>query len=189
MRTVLREWIQLECQECHQRPATLHLTQIINGKKTEIHVCEICAAEKGYVNYPDDANSLHHLLTGLFNVDASKMHSNTLNQINEIQCDQCGMTISQFKEIGKFGCATCYDTFSSRLNSILRRVQAGNTRHTGKIPKRTGVDLQAKKELKNYRGKLRQLIEAEEFEKAAEVRDKIKELEARKGNGEAGDNS
>jgi len=179
----------MECQECQKRPATLHLTQIINGQKKEVHVCEVCAAEKGYLTYPEDANSLHHLLTGLFNFDTSKMHSNVLNQINELQCPKCGMTISQFKETGKFGCASCYDTFSSRLDSILRRVHAGNTKHTGKIPKRTGIDLQAKKELKTYREKLQKLIEIEAFEEAAEIRDKIKELERKQRDKEAGDNS
>lgn len=176
----------MECQECHKRPATLHLTQFINGQKKEIHVCEVCAAEKGYFTHPEDANSLQDLLTGLFNFDTSKMQHQVLNQINELRCKQCGMTISQFKETGKFGCASCYDTFSSRLDAILRRVHAGNTKHTGKIPKRAGVSLQVKKEIHNYRAQLQQLIKTEQFEKAAEVRDKIKELEKQQRK-EAGD--
>lgn len=177
----------MECQECHNRPATLHLTQFINGQKKEIHVCEVCAAEKGYFTYPEDANSLQNLLTGLFNFDTPKLQPHVLNQINELQCQQCGMTISQFKETGKFGCAACYKTFSSRLDSILRRVHAGNTRHTGKIPKRTGGSLQIKKEIENYRKQLQHLIETEQFETAAEVRDKIKELEKKQQSKEAGD--
>ena len=177
----------MECQECQKRPATLHLTQFINGQRKEIHVCEVCATEKGYFSYTEDANSLQDLLTGLFNLDTSKMHHQVLNQINELQCEQCGMTISEFNKIGKFGCATCYETFSSRLDSILRRVHAGNTKHTGKIPKRTGVKLQVKKEVEHYRKQLQHLIEAEEFEKAAEVRDKIKELERQDKSNEAGD--
>ncbi|WP_156291789.1 UvrB/UvrC motif-containing protein [Oceanobacillus salinisoli] len=179
----------MECQECHERPATLHFTQVINGKKTEIRVCEVCAKEKGYVNYPEEGYSLHNLLTGLFNFDTTKMESPAFQQVKDLQCPQCGMTFSQFKEAGKFGCATCYDTFSDRLDPILRRVHAGNTKHSGKIPKRAGDDLQMKRRLQSFKEQLQQLIEKEAFEEAAEVRDKIKALEARLRDLEAGDNS
>ncbi|WP_085993712.1 UvrB/UvrC motif-containing protein [Oceanobacillus senegalensis] len=179
----------MECQECHERPATLHFTKVVNGKKTEIRVCEVCAKEKGYVNYPEDGYSLHNLLTGLFNFDTSKMESAPFQQVKDLQCPQCGMTFSQFKQVGKFGCATCYDTFSDKLDPILRRVHAGNTKHSGKIPKRAGDDIQMKRRLQNYRVELQQLIEKEEFEEAAEVRDKIKELEKILRKSETGDNS
>lgn len=167
----------MKCQECHERPATLHFTQVINGQKTEIQVCEVCAKEKGYVYHADDPYSLHNLLTGLFNFDTSKIDNPTYRQVTELQCPQCKMTFKQFKQVGKFGCATCYETFSDKLDPILRRVHAGNTRHHGKIPKRAGSDLQMKRQLQEYRGQLQQLIEAEEFEEAAKVRDQIKALE------------
>jgi len=56
----------MKCMECHKRPATLHFTQVINGQKTEQHVCELCAQKKGYISNNDEAYSLHDLLTGLF---------------------------------------------------------------------------------------------------------------------------
>ncbi|MFD1850734.1 UvrB/UvrC motif-containing protein [Oceanobacillus bengalensis] len=179
----------MECQECHERPATLHFTKVSNGKKIEIRVCEVCAKEKGYVSYPEEGYSLHNLLSGIFNFDTFKMESPTIQQVKELQCPHCGMSFSQFKQIGKFGCATCYETFEERLDPILRRVHAGNTRHSGKIPKRAGIDLQLRKELGNYRSQLQQLIETEAFEEAAKVRDKIKELETSVKKPEAGDHS
>lgn len=182
----------MECQECHQRPATLHFTQVINGNKTEVHVCEVCAKEKGYMTYPEEGYSLHNLLSGLFNFDTAKLESqqdHTFKQGKELTCPKCNMTFAEFKRVGKFGCATCYDTFSSRLDPILRRVHAGNTKHAGKIPKRKGGDLHTKKQLESYKAELQHLIETEEFEKAAQVRDKINALKNEANDTETGDNS
>ncbi|RDW21803.1 hypothetical protein CWR48_01850 [Oceanobacillus arenosus] len=183
----------MECQECHERPATLHFTQISNGEKTEIHVCEVCAKEKGYLTYPDEAYSFHHLLTDLINFNASKIESVENDafkqQAQELTCPHCGMTFTQFKRIGKFGCASCYHTFSTRLDPIFRRAHAGNTKHNGKVPKRTGIDLQTRKQLEDYKKELQYLIETEAFEKAAIIRDKIKALESSSKKSEAGDKS
>ncbi|AXI07569.1 hypothetical protein CUC15_00520 [Oceanobacillus zhaokaii] len=183
----------MECQECQERPATLHFTQVINGKKKEIHVCEVCAKEKGYLTYPDETYSFHHLLTDLINFNASKIDSlenkTFKQQAQDLACAHCGMTFSQFKQIGKFGCASCYGTFSSRLDPIFRRAHAGNTKHNGKVPKRTGIDLQTRKQIESYKKELQHLIETEAFEDAAVIRDKIKGLESNSKKSEAGDKS
>lgn len=182
----------MECQECHERPATLQFTQLINNQLSEIHVCEVCAKEKGYMTYPGEGYSLHNLLAGLFNFDKGQMGGQqgktSFKQPQELHCPKCNMTFSDFKRIGKFGCATCYHAFSSRLDPILRRVHSGNTEHNGKIPKRKGGNLHTKKRLEEYKIKLEQLIKNEAFEEAAEVRDKIKALKNQQ-NTEAGEES
>ncbi|MDL4841353.1 UvrB/UvrC motif-containing protein [Aquibacillus rhizosphaerae] len=170
----------MECQECHERPATLHFTKVINGDKTEIHVCEHCAKEKGYVSYEEEAYSLHDLLSGLFNFDSVSLNEQKKNSFvtdQGLKCEKCGLTYQEFTHLGKFGCAECYHTFSERLNPIFRRVHSGNTRHDGKIPKRIGTDIHQRKELHILKDKLQQLIKAEEFEQAAQIRDQIKSLE------------
>lgn len=173
----------MECSECQKRPATLHFTQIVNGQKTEIKVCEVCAKKKGYMTDSDDAYSLHDLLTGLFNFGTSNidLQNNIFAEVKELQCSQCNITFDDFQKIGKFGCASCYSSFKSKLDSIFRRVHIGNTKHMGKIPKRAGGKLHIKKELALYREKLQQLIANEEFEQAAIVRDQIKQLEKKAG--------
>ncbi|OZU87221.1 hypothetical protein CIL03_17520 [Virgibacillus indicus] len=179
----------MNCQECQERPATLHFTQVINGNKTEVHVCEVCAKTKGYMAYPEEGYSLHNLLSGLFNFESVKKENQqgkTYKQMQELQCPKCDMTFSEFKRIGKFGCAECYETFSSRLDPIFRRVHSGNTKHFGKIPKRKGGDLHTKKQLDSYKAELQSLIETEAFEEAAQVRDKIKALENQKGDSKGG---
>lgn len=170
----------MQCQECQKHPATLHFTQVVHGNKVEVHLCEECAKEKGYMSYPEEAYSLHNLLTGLFNFDSSNVQKQTkaqYQQVKDVQCPKCEMLLSEFKRVGKFGCAECYHTFSSQLDPIFRRVHSGNTTHHGKIPKRKGGSFHLKKELNSLRSDLQLLIQSEEFEKAAVVRDQIKELE------------
>ncbi|KGX90418.1 hypothetical protein N781_08110 [Pontibacillus halophilus JSM 076056 = DSM 19796] len=172
----------MECQECHERPATLHFTQVINGNKKEIHVCEVCAKEKGYMSNDDDEFSLHHLLSGLFNFDTYSINGqdhypSNPSQQRVLQCPNCGLTYPEFKRIGKFGCSQCYETFSEHLNPIFRRVHSGNTSHDGKIPSRKGGSLQLKKQIADQKRELNQLIEDQEFEQAATMRDSIRDLE------------
>src|SRR5699024_811519 len=98
----------MECQECHQRTATLHFTQVIKGNVKEVHVCEVCAKEKGYMNYPGEGYSLHNLLAGLFNYESSQMNGPkeaSLQEKRELQCPKCKRTFTAFKRAGKFGCA------------------------------------------------------------------------------------
>src|SRR5699024_9246143 len=123
---------------------------IINGKKTDFHVCEVCAANKGYISHTEETYSLHDLLTVLFNFGSSKIdlqNDNIFTEAKKLQCDRCRLTFNDFQRIGKFGCAPCYKTFKSRLESIFRRVHSGNTKHNGKIPKRQGKHIYVKKEI------------------------------------------
>ena len=178
----------MECHECLERPATLHYTQVVNGHKTEVKICEVCAKEKGYMTtYPEEGYSLHNLLTGLFNFDTGHVKTPGSHIQKEHQCPKCGLTFSEFKQIGKFGCGECYHTFSANLNPIFRRVHSGNTEHRGKIPKRKGGSLHLKKQIVINKAELQELIMNEEFEQAAVIRDKIKELEANINQKEAGD--
>lgn len=179
----------LICQECKQRPATLHFTKIINGEKTEIHLCEQCAHEKGEMFiFPDSSGfSINNLLAGLLNMDSSIKEAKATPFHNQeiLQCERCKMTYSQFVKVGKFGCSDCYETFQNYLNPILRRLHSGNTLHAGKIPKRIGGNIYVRKQIEQLKQKLQELIVREEFEKAAEVRDQIRALEM-KLNGEGG---
>lgn len=181
----------MECQECHERKATLHFKHILNGQETKISLCEVCAKKKGYLSYPEEGYSLNDLLSGLFQKDGLNLSSagtTKSSQSQEMKCSSCGRTFSEFKKAGKFGCADCYAFFGSKVEPILRRVHAGNTKHTGRIPKRAGKYIQQKQLISSHKEELKQLIEEEEFEKAAILRDKIRVLEKENHqNKEAGD--
>lgn len=176
----------MDCQECHQRSAILHFTQLINGKKIDTHVCEVCAKELGYMTHPEEGYSLHNLLAGLFDFESNQLKTSLEKEL-DLRCSKCDLEFTEFKRTGKFGCAECYHTFSKQIEPILKRVHSGNIKHNGKIPKRQGDHLHVKKQLEVYQNQLKQFIEREEFEEAAIVRDQIKALKSGNLNLEAGD--
>src|SRR5699024_5121263 len=104
----------MQCNECHKRPATLHLTKYENGKTLEVQVCEVCAKKLGYMNQQDDTDFLHDLLTGLVNMTSRqvRMQNNHLfEQIEETVFAKCHVSFREFQKIGKYGCAERYETF------------------------------------------------------------------------------
>lgn len=166
------------CQECGERPASLHFTKIVNGEKTEFHLCDACARDKGEL-LPGGQNgfSIHHLLSGMLNFDyADQSKARTEGSPTQLRCNTCGLTYKQFSKIGRFGCSDCYRHFEPVLEPLFRRLH-GNTAHSGKVPERTGGQLKRKRELAELKTKLQHLISREEFEEAARVRDQIRDLE------------
>ena len=160
------------CDHCKKNPATMHMIQFINGERTEYNLCEECAAEMGGSLFLSDVQfPLPSLLSSVFNSvlgGAKKSDAKV--------CPGCGTHFSEIGKLGKVGCSTCYTTFADEIESSLRRVQ-GNARHVGKIPARNGRPAQMKKQIETYKQQLQDAISREEYEKAAEFRDKIKELE------------
>lgn len=167
----------MKCQRCQQNEATVHYTQVVNGEKTEIHLCEQCAEQEGYMNFSKDNMSIHQLLTSMFPFDQTFNQQQSVNtKQHHLTCDKCGTTYQQFRKRGKFGCSHCYHAFEAYLNPIFRRVHSGNTKHVGKIPKRVGGNLHKQRELEQLQDRLQQLIHDEAFEDAAQVRDEIRKL-------------
>ncbi len=170
------------CQECKNRPSTLHFTKIINGEKSETHLCDRCAKEKGEFSlFSEGADfSFTNLLEGLlkFEQPFKENPANAFTQTEVLQCKRCNLTFQQFVKVGRFGCSNCYKTFHIQLESVLKRLHSGNTTHTGKIPKRIGGNIQLKKQIEGLRKDLIELISKEEFESAAKLRDRIRELES-----------
>lgn len=168
----------MQCQECGKRPATLHFTKIVNGEKTEFHICEACAREKGeMIPGTTGGFSIHNLLSGLMDFHPGLQgHSSAAKQNENVRCEECGLTYSQFSKIGRFGCSSCYKYFNDRLDPLFKRVH-GNTVHVGKVPKRAGSHIQVQRKLDDLRRELQYRIVQEEFEEAAALRDQIRELE------------
>lgn len=173
----------MQCQECGKKPATLHFTKIVNGEKTEFHICESCAREKGEL-IPGTAGgfSIHNLLSGLLNFEQTSNGSVSSQSPASLRCENCGLTYSQFSKLGRFGCGQCYHYFEDKLDPLFRRVH-GNTAHSGKIPRRAGGQLQQRRQIDELKAQLQRSVEHEEFEKAAKLRDQIRELERKLTNG------
>lgn len=163
------------CERCQQNPASVHVTQIINNQKTELHLCQECARELEPQWHWDF--SLPKFLAGLLNYEPSLGVS--LEQESS-RCGECGLTFSQFQQSGRLGCPECYRYFAKRLEPLIRRLH-GSNHHRGKVPRRAGGNLRLMREIERLRLELQELVAREEFERAAQIRDRIRELEAKLG--------
>jgi len=161
------------CENCNKKPATVHLTKILNDKKTELHLCEQCAKQQEGVPF-DTSFSINNFLTGL--LDSMQDSPIKVDYIQTTKCDKCGMTYGKFKQLGRLGCAQCYNAFQEKLGPLVKRIQ-GSESHIGKVPRKAGGAITIKKEIKRLKLRLDEAIRREEFENAAVLRDKIRELE------------
>ncbi len=157
------------CDECGKNEARVHVTHIINGKKTENHLCEECA--KKNQSFLNSNFSMENLFSAMLNNAFS-----AATYLPSKGCSKCGMTYDEFRNTGKFGCSDCIDTFKSRLMPVVKNIQ-GYDAHMGKIPKRAGGSYKIQKDIEKLKFQLKNAVEKEEYEEAARLRDKIREIE------------
>lgn len=162
------------CQICNKNPATMHFTEIQDNRSSELHVCQACAEQKGLTPQVAPKNfSVSELVAKMFD----DMAAGEGEKIGPVQCPSCGMHYTAFKDTGRLGCGDCYATFQSKLRPLLRRIH-GNTRHTGKHPSADGEAVAHTRQMQRLQDELQRAIDREDFERAAELRDQIRALEA-----------
>lgn len=159
------------CNECGKNEATVHVTHIINGKKTERHLCAECAKK---------SQSILNSSFSIENIFSSMLNNafNTATYLPDKKCSTCGMTYDEFRNIGKFGCSNCIDTFKQRIMPVVKSVQ-GYDVHKGKVPKRAGGNYRLQKDIEKLKDDLKHAVEQEEYERAAQLRDKIRDMESK----------
>lgn len=164
----------MQCDNCKDRPAAIHLTQIVNNSVTTVHLCEQCAEEKGV----QTGASVAKFPLSDFLASMGKGAAKQLPPGGEgVQCSACGSTLQDFREAGRLGCATCYESFKPHLRDLLRRLH-GSSQHVGQQYVLQGQsEGGSESTLNDLREQLRRAVEAEHFELAAELRDKIRVLE------------
>jgi protein arginine kinase activator len=161
------------CEICHQKPATVKLTQIVNGQKKEMNLCKSCADKKGLANpfggLPDIVGSI---ILGILSQGLAE-HKETKTDTSTV-CDSCGLSIGQFEKTGILGCSNCYQAFKEPLKNLLRRIH-GSNKHIGSRPVmyRHHVEHPDPESLKR---ELQKAIENEEYERAAILRDTMRDL-------------
>jgi protein arginine kinase activator len=160
------------CDRCGEKPAVIHRITTVNGKKQEVHLCEECARGEHGI-FMDDTFSINALLSSLLSMGTDAPIK--IEKLETVKCSLCGQTFGEFRRTGRLGCNQCYATYRDRLFSLLKSIH-GNIQHYGKIPKRVGGSLRVKREIDNLKAELEKAIKAEEYERAAEIRDKIKSL-------------
>ena len=175
------------CQKCKKNNATIHYRENINGKVTEYSLCADCAAElerDGVIKFEnpfsnfmrDDIFDFASVLPSFF---TSLNHA--LGSGETKRCPVCGSTFSDIARTGHIGCPQCYETFADELAATVNQLH-GVSKPQGRIPKRFGEKQNREAEINSLKEEQKKAIEAQEFEKAAELRDKIKALEAEVNN-------
>jgi len=178
----------MKCDKCTKK-ATVHLTEIVDGKVMEMHMCEDCAREQS--QHMEQQFGLADLLAGL--TDFGKHVPEVQQKAMTLQCAACGLTYDDFRKFGRFGCAQCYVAFKPQLKALLKKIHGSNV-HLGKAPLKImpidGIAVPAVAAaavetapvvdpVELLRQQLHEAIEHEDFERAAALRDKIHELEGR----------
>ena len=158
----------MNCEKCHKNHATIHLTAIEGGVKKEAHLCDECARQMGVhmkFNF-----SISDLLGGLMEPPTKAA------KVNQVRCPECGITYSEFKTKARLGCANDYEVFRSELLRLLEKIH-GSTQHAGKTPHTVDAQVRKENELIRLKKDLESVVKSEDFEKAAEIRDRIKTIE------------
>ncbi|MEP6621260.1 MAG: UvrB/UvrC motif-containing protein [bacterium] len=149
----------------------MNLTTIENNAVRQLHLCEQCAAERGVET--SVATPKHPLGEFLQAMQQQSVPAST----DAGKCAFCGLTMKDFRATGRMGCSRCYSTFESSMRELLRRVHGGS-RHTGRAYRAPREEVLEKAgALGELRERLRRAIEQEQFEAAAELRDRIRVLE------------
>ena len=183
------------CQNCGKNEVTFRYTQVINGVKKELNLCDNCARELGLkdMNFSMPI-SFSSFLSDFFNdYSDSLLPSFMGTQVKE--CNNCGTTFDEFLNTGEFGCSDCYDIFEDRISPILKNLQGAN-RHTGRgyreitsgdnnkeesnVGKGKAKSEKEESKIEKLQKDLQKAIKDERYEDAAKIRDEIKAMESSK---------
>lgn len=187
----------MKCENCGKNEANVKYTQIINGEKKQMFLCQDCSEKLGidsniHLNMPINFSSF---LSDFFD-DVNSITPMPMLE-KAIKCQKCGLTFDDFMNTGKFGCGNCYEEFESRIDPILKNIQ-GSNRHIGRIGdiiegndiadnnttnntknQNSAIDEKAK-HIEDLKAELKLAIKEERYEDAAKIRDEIKKQEGNK---------
>jgi protein arginine kinase activator len=164
----------MQCQVCQKRTATIHLTELANGARTELHICEHCASEQGIATHSQ--TSINELLSHLLAVQPSDEEMFGPAEQQSV-CPTCGFTLDRLRKEGTLGCPLDYKVFEQALLPLIERAHGGKNSHCGKIPTKIPADTKKFVELGQLRQQLEEAVRDEDYELAAKLRDKIKQME------------
>ena len=156
------------CSVCNSNQATVYFTDIVNGATHTRKLCANCAQKTGLFNFlpmDDVFKSFDNVLKSF----DSAFKSMEIPKTEEITCDNCGMTLSKFKQLGRFGCAKDYELFN--VAPVLEKIH-GTSVHMGKVPA-----MSQEEKVKRLKKDMEAAIKSESYEKAANIRDEIRKLE------------
>ena len=162
------------CQVCEKNQATIHLTEINDGVRTEMHLCEQCAVEEGIAI--KSQVPINELLGGL--LESAPADDEMVGPADKkLSCPHCGFTLQQFRKEAVLGCPHDYEVFQKELSPLIAKAHNGKTSHVGKVPSKTSGETKKEMQLLTLSQQLDSAVKSENYELAAELRDKIAEIE------------
>ena len=162
------------CQNCFKKNAEINFIRIIENNHEELNLCKSCMEDMGLHK---SVSNLPQIFTGLVIAILKlkeKDSSPSIRYSDSQHCPVCGCEWSEFESRGLIGCGNCFFTFLKQFDELLERIQ-GINRHSGKRPK-ISSEVELKKNLLFLERALQEAVNKEEYEKAAEFRDKIRSI-------------
>ncbi|MCH2136449.1 MAG: UvrB/UvrC motif-containing protein [Phycisphaerales bacterium] len=157
----------MKCDLCN-KPAVVHEFQIMDGIKRELHLCQEHAAQQGFADIP--SVSMQSVST---KVGVAAVQSPT--------CGSCGMSFAQIRQAEQLGCPQCFEMFATPVGKLLEQAQHGATHHVGRRPAGSEADLARRHETQRLMRDLEAAVAAEQYERAAEIRDELARMSRDEG--------
>jgi protein arginine kinase activator len=167
----------MKCQKC-DRPASFHITDLVEGKPKELHLCEECAQAFLAPSEEEAAEVLPAMAGLLAQHLAVGETADQLARLDQRVCPVCGISFLEFRKQGRLGCPHDYVFFAEELEPLLMNIH-DQTQHIGKVPKRQSSGADQQTQLIRLRREMKEAVAHEKYEQASELRDKIREIEAK----------
>ncbi|MGI9458047.1 MAG: UvrB/UvrC motif-containing protein [Aeoliella sp.] len=177
----------MKCHKC-DKPATFHITDLVDGEPNELHLCEGCAQSFLAPPSGESADVMPAMAGLLAQQLAVGETAEELARLDKQVCEVCGISFREFRKQGRLGCPHDYTCFADELEPLLLNIH-DEVHHVGKVPKGFGAQAEQQTQLIRFRREMKEAVAREDYEQASQLRDQIKAIESAREQTTAGDST